>query len=66
MTLPSAGKLQRGVVTGLDNPDELGVFGSLEGKLVVRMAAHCFLEPVCARAGGSPHNPFTSGIGVQG
>ena len=64
MTLPSAGKLQRGVATGLDSPAELGVFGSLEGKLVVRMAAHCFLEPVCARADDSAHKPFTLGFWV--
>ena len=29
-TLPSAGKLQRGVVTGLDNLSEIGVFGLLK------------------------------------
>ena len=47
-TLPSAGKVQRGVVTSLDNLAELGVFGSLAAPAWSGEAAHCVSEPVCA------------------
>ena len=59
-TLPSAGKLQRGVPTGLD----IDVFGSLKVSLVVRLTDHCLLEPVCALADDSAHKPFTLGFRV--
>ena len=49
-TLPSAGKLQRGVATGLDDLAELGVFGSLAAPAWSLGDAHSTSDPVWALA----------------
>ena len=46
--MPSAGKVQHGVVRGLDNLAELGVFGMRVAPAWSGEAAHSMSEPVCA------------------